>query len=95
MVSSSNSAGRRRSIWRRASRPTGVPIIGTSVESIERAEDRKLFQVKCLNKLGLNQPPNGTATNEDEAIEAAAKVGYPVLVRPVLRARRTRHADRL
>ncbi len=59
----------------------GVPIIGTSVESIERAEDRKLFQI-MLDKLGLNQPPNGTATNEDEAIEAAAKVGYPVLVRP-------------
>jgi carbamoyl-phosphate synthase large subunit len=59
----------------------GVPIIGTSVESIERAEDRKLFQV-MLNELGLNQPPNGTATNEDEAVSAAAKVGYPVLVRP-------------
>ena len=59
----------------------GVPIIGTSVESIERAEDRKLFQ-QMLNELGLNQPPNGTATNEDEAIAAAAKVGYPVLVRP-------------
>jgi carbamoyl-phosphate synthase large subunit len=59
----------------------GVPIIGTSVESIERAEDRKLFQI-MLNELGLNQPPNGTATNEDEAISAAAKVGYPVLVRP-------------
>ncbi|HEV3270636.1 MAG TPA: carbamoyl-phosphate synthase large subunit [Candidatus Methylacidiphilales bacterium] len=59
----------------------GVPIIGTSVESIERAEDRKLFQ-QMLDKLGLNQPPNGTATNEDEAVEAAAKVGYPVLVRP-------------
>jgi carbamoyl-phosphate synthase large subunit len=59
----------------------GVPIIGTSVESIERAEDRKLFQ-QMLHELGLNQPPNGTATNEDEAIAAAAKVGYPVLVRP-------------
>ncbi|HUB66657.1 MAG TPA: carbamoyl-phosphate synthase large subunit [Candidatus Methylacidiphilales bacterium] len=59
----------------------GVPIIGTSVESIERAEDRKLFQ-QMLNKLGLNQPPNGTATNEDEAVAAAAVVGYPVLVRP-------------
>jgi carbamoyl-phosphate synthase large subunit len=59
----------------------GVPIIGTSVESIERAEDRKLFQI-MLNDLGLNQPPNGTATNEDEAVAAAAKVGYPVLVRP-------------
>ena len=59
----------------------GVPIIGTSVESIERAEDRKLFQ-QMLHKLGLNQPPNGIATNEDEAVEAAATVGYPVLVRP-------------
>jgi carbamoyl-phosphate synthase large subunit len=59
----------------------GVPIIGTSVESIERAEDRKLFQ-QMLIQLGLNQPPNGTATNEDEAVAAAAKVGYPVLVRP-------------
>jgi carbamoyl-phosphate synthase large subunit len=59
----------------------GVPIIGTSVESIERAEDRKLFQ-QMLHKLGLNQPPNGIATNEDEAVAAAATVGYPVLVRP-------------
>jgi carbamoyl-phosphate synthase large subunit len=59
----------------------GVPIIGTSVESIERAEDRKLFQ-QMLIELDLNQPPNGTATNEDEAVAAAAKVGYPVLVRP-------------
>src|SRR6202012_4805518 len=56
-------------------------IIGTSVESIERAEDRKMFQ-QMLHKLGLNQPPNGIATNEDEAVEAATKVGYPVLVRP-------------
>jgi carbamoyl-phosphate synthase large subunit len=59
----------------------GVPIIGTSVESIERAEDRKLFQ-EMLHKLGLNQPPNGIATNEDEAVAAAETVGYPVLVRP-------------
>jgi carbamoyl-phosphate synthase large subunit len=60
---------------------TKTKIIGTSVASIERAEDRKLFQ-QMLNKLGLNQPPNGTATNEDEAVAAAARVGYPVLVRP-------------
>ena len=60
---------------------TKTKIIGTSVASIERAEDRKLFQ-QMLNKLGLNQPPNGTATNEDEAVAAAAHVGYPVLVRP-------------
>ncbi len=60
---------------------TKTKIIGTSVESIERAEDRKLFQ-QMLHKLGLNQPPNGIATNEDEAVAAAATVGYPVLVRP-------------
>jgi len=60
---------------------TSTKIIGTSVASIERAEDRKLFQ-QMLIKLGLNQPPNGIATNEDEALAAAAKVGYPVLVRP-------------
>ena len=59
----------------------GVNIIGTSVDSIDRAEDRKLFQ-EMLNKLELLQPPNGTATNEDEAITAAHKVGYPVIVRP-------------
>ncbi len=60
---------------------TKTKIIGTSVESIERAEDRKMFQ-QMLHKLGLNQPPNGLATNEDEAVAAAATVGYPVLVRP-------------
>jgi carbamoyl-phosphate synthase large subunit len=60
---------------------TKTKIIGTSVASIERAEDRKLFQ-QMLNELNLNQPPNGTATNEEEALAAAAKVGYPVLVRP-------------
>ncbi|HSI84156.1 MAG TPA: carbamoyl-phosphate synthase large subunit [Candidatus Methylacidiphilales bacterium] len=58
-----------------------VNIIGTSVESIDRAEDRKLFQ-QMLNQLGLRQPPNATATNEDEAVAGAAQVGYPVLVRP-------------
>jgi len=60
---------------------TKTKIIGTSVESIERAEDRKMFQ-QMLHKLGLKQPPNGIATNEDEAVAAAATVGYPVLVRP-------------
>ncbi len=65
----------------------GVPIIGTSVESIERAEDRKLFQV-MLDKLGLNQPPNGTATNEEEAVAAAAKGRLSRARAPVVRARR-------
>ncbi len=59
----------------------GVNIIGTSPQSIEIAEDRKLFSA-MLNKLNIPQPPNGLATNEIEAIEAAHKIGYPVLVRP-------------
>lgn len=59
----------------------GVNIIGTSPESIEVAEDRKLFAA-MLNKLGIPQPPNGIATDEAEALEAARKLGYPVLVRP-------------
>jgi carbamoyl-phosphate synthase large subunit len=59
----------------------GVRIIGTSVEAIERAEDRKLFQ-QMLHKLNLRQPENATARNETEAIEGAKKAGYPVLMRP-------------
>lgn len=59
----------------------GVNIIGTSPQSIETAEDRKLFAA-MLNKLGIPQPPNGLATNEEEAIAVAGKLGYPVLVRP-------------
>ncbi|HLX70211.1 MAG TPA: carbamoyl-phosphate synthase large subunit [Verrucomicrobiae bacterium] len=59
----------------------GVNIIGTSPQSIEIAEDRKLFAA-MLNKLKIPQPPNGIATNEAEALEASHKLGYPVLVRP-------------
>src|SRR6267378_3680661 len=59
----------------------GVNIIGTQPKSIEMAEDRKHFSA-LLNRLGLNQPPNGTATNEQEAIDVANKIGYPALVRP-------------
>jgi carbamoyl-phosphate synthase large subunit len=59
----------------------GVNIIGTSPQSIEVAEDRKLFAA-MLRKLDIPQPPNGIATNEHEALEIAAKLGYPVLVRP-------------
>jgi carbamoyl-phosphate synthase large subunit len=59
----------------------GVKIIGTPVESIEAAEDRKLFNV-LVEKLKLNQPPGGTAVSVDEAKEIAARIGYPVLVRP-------------
>jgi carbamoyl-phosphate synthase large subunit len=59
----------------------GVNIIGTSPESIEVAEDRKLFAA-MLDRLKIPQPPNGLATNEAEALAAARKLGYPVLVRP-------------
>jgi carbamoyl-phosphate synthase large subunit len=59
----------------------GVNIIGTSPQSIEVAEDRKLFAA-MLNKLRIPQPPNGIATNEAEALTAAKALGYPVLVRP-------------
>ncbi len=59
----------------------GVPIIGTSVDAIEAAEDREKFQ-QLLHKLGLRQPPNGIARNLEEARREAAKVGYPLLVRP-------------
>jgi carbamoyl-phosphate synthase large subunit len=59
----------------------GVPIIGTSPKSIELAEDRKLFSA-LLDQLGLKQAEAGTAVSEDEAVEIAARIGYPVLVRP-------------
>jgi len=59
----------------------GVNIIGTSPQSIEIAEDRKLFAA-MLRKLDIPQPPNGLATNVEEALEASKKLGYPVLVRP-------------
>jgi len=59
----------------------GVNIIGTSPQSIETAEDRELF-ASMLNKLKIPQPPNGLATNVDEALTEAAKLDYPVLVRP-------------
>ena len=59
----------------------GVNIIGTSPESIEAAEDRKLFAA-ILNKLNLKQPANRTALNETEALVFAKEVGFPVLLRP-------------
>ena len=59
----------------------GVNIIGTSPQSIEVAEDRKLFAA-MLDRLKIPQPPNGLATNEAEALTAARKLSYPVLVRP-------------
>ncbi|HYG05094.1 MAG TPA: carbamoyl-phosphate synthase large subunit, partial [Stenotrophomonas sp.] len=65
----------------RALEANGVPIIGTSPESIDVAEDRERFQ-KLLNKLGLRQPPNRTARTEGEALAHAADIGYPLVVRP-------------
>src|SRR5213075_2176003 len=59
----------------------GVPIIGTQPESIEMAEDRKLFAA-MLDKLGLRQTPSGSAVSADEAVVIADRIGYPVLVRP-------------
>ncbi|HTE45827.1 MAG TPA: carbamoyl-phosphate synthase large subunit [Gemmatimonadaceae bacterium] len=59
----------------------GVKILGTSPDSIDMAEDRRRFE-KVARELGLQQPPNGTATSVAEALEAAERIGYPVLVRP-------------
>jgi carbamoyl-phosphate synthase large subunit len=59
----------------------GVPIIGTSPDSIDRAEDRKRFQ-QFLQKLGLRQPKNDTVHTLEEALAAATHIGYPVVVRP-------------
>jgi carbamoyl-phosphate synthase large subunit len=59
----------------------GVPIIGTSPDMIDAAEDRERFQ-KLLHELGLRQPPNATARTEAEALEKADALGYPLVVRP-------------
>jgi carbamoyl-phosphate synthase large subunit len=59
----------------------GVHVLGTSPDSIDIAEDRRRFE-HIARDLGLNQPPNGTATSVGEALEAAERIGYPVLVRP-------------
>ncbi|MCD6307748.1 MAG: carbamoyl-phosphate synthase large subunit, partial [Candidatus Latescibacteria bacterium] len=59
----------------------GVPIVGTSPESIDIAEDRERFG-KLVDKLGIMQPPNGTATDPEGALRIAERIGYPILVRP-------------
>src|SRR5262249_24271578 len=59
----------------------GVPIVGTSVDSIDRAEDRERFQA-LVEELGLKQPANGTALDLPQALRAARRIGFPVLVRP-------------
>ncbi|MDE1959658.1 MAG: carbamoyl-phosphate synthase large subunit [Xanthomonadaceae bacterium] len=65
----------------RALEAAGVPIIGTSPDSIDLAEDRERFQ-QMVAKLGLNQPANRTARNADEALALAREIGYPLVVRP-------------
>jgi carbamoyl-phosphate synthase large subunit len=59
----------------------GVPILGTSPDSIDRAEDRERF-VELLDKLALRQPPNGIARSTEEAVAIASRIDYPVLLRP-------------
>ncbi len=59
----------------------GIPILGTTPDAIDLAEDRERFQ-KLLNDLGLKQPVNGIAHSDDEAREIAARVGFPLVIRP-------------
>ncbi len=65
----------------RALEANGVPIIGTSPDSIDLAEDRERFQ-KLIQSLDLNQPPNRTARHPEEALALAREIGYPLVVRP-------------
>lgn len=65
----------------RALEAAGAPIIGTSPDSIDLAEDRERFQ-KLLERLNLKQPPNATARSVDQAVEQAKNLGYPLVVRP-------------
>ncbi|MFA5626720.1 MAG: carbamoyl-phosphate synthase large subunit [Thiohalomonadaceae bacterium] len=60
---------------------SGAPIIGTSPDSIDLAEDRERFQ-QMIDKLGLRQPPNRTARNPEDAVRLAEEIGYPLVVRP-------------
>ncbi len=65
----------------RALEANGVPVIGTSPDSIDLAEDRERFQ-KLVTELGLLQPPNRTARNAEQALALAGEIGYPLVVRP-------------
>ncbi|MEA3298978.1 MAG: carbamoyl-phosphate synthase large subunit [Pseudomonadota bacterium] len=65
----------------RALEKAGVPIIGTTPDAIDRAEDRERFQ-QMIDKLGLLQPPNATVRSADAALEKAREIGYPLVVRP-------------
>ena len=65
----------------RALEAEGVRIVGTSTDAIDCAEDRERFQ-KLINELGLRQPPNATCQTQEAALEAAERIGYPIVVRP-------------
>ncbi|RRN80098.1 carbamoyl-phosphate synthase large subunit [Pseudoxanthomonas sp. SGD-10] len=65
----------------RALEANGVPVVGTSPDSIDLAEDRERFQ-QLVERLGLKQPPNRTARTADEALALAREIGYPLVVRP-------------
>lgn len=65
----------------RALEAEGVPVIGTTPDAIDKAEDRERFQ-KAVDKLGLKQPENATVTALEEAVEKAQQIGYPLVVRP-------------
>ncbi len=65
----------------RALEAEGVRIVGTSTDAIDCAEDRERFQ-KLINELGLRQPPNATCHTQEAALEAAERIGYPIVVRP-------------
>lgn len=65
----------------RALEAAGVPIIGTSPDAIDRAEDRERFQ-QAVDRLGLKQPPNSTVSTMEQALAEAAKIGFPLVVRP-------------
>ncbi len=65
----------------RALEAAGAPIIGTTPDAIDLAEDRERFQ-QLVQKLGFKQPPNHTARNQEQAVKLAAEIGYPLVVRP-------------
>ena len=72
----------------------GVKIIGTSPDSIDRAENRERFN-QVVKKLNLRQPESGTATTYEQTLKVARKLGFPLLIRPLLRAGRSGHGHRL
>ena len=71
----------------------GIPILGTDPDAIDLAEDRERFK-QLLIDLDLKQPPNGLARTKEEALGMAEDIGFPIVIRPILRSWRTRHGNR-